>query len=75
MHEATEYLKAERVRLDRFRSEMGFLLGRRRRSDGLSSPGSEPSIYETLIPADSRKACRTGAGATLDTIDRRPLRS
>ena len=73
MHEATEYLKAERVRLDRFRSEMGFLLGRRRRSDG-SSSRSEPSIDEMLIPADPGKPAEL-ARAQLDTMDRRPLRS
>jgi hypothetical protein len=72
MREATEYLKAERVRLDRFRGEMGFL-GNRRRGDGASSR-NEPSIDETLNPADPGKRTEQGR-VQVDTMDRRPLRS
>jgi hypothetical protein len=72
MREATEYLKAERVRLDRFRGEMGFL-GNRRRGDGASSR-SGPPIDETLSPADTGKGVEQGR-VQIDTMDRRPLRS
>jgi hypothetical protein len=72
MREATEYLKAERVRLDRFRGDMGFL-GNRRRGDGASSR-NEPSIDETLSPADPGKRTEQGR-VQVDTMDRRPLRS
>src|SRR5262249_28564494 len=69
--EATEYLKAERARLDRFRGEMTFL-ERRRLADGASTRG-ERSIEEPMIPADPQKPSeqkRVPFGA----IDRRPLR-
>lgn len=53
MREATEYLKAERVRLDRFRGEMGFL-GNRRKGDG-SSSRIEPAVQaETIAPRPLR---------------------
>src|SRR5262249_60526374 len=53
MREAAEFLKTERVRLDRFRGEMSFL-ERRRNVDGV--PGrSEPSIDAAMNPPDSRK--------------------
>ena len=71
MREATEYLKAERVRLDRFRGEMGFL-GNRRKGDGAASR-HESAIDETLTPADPGR--RADQRQVVDTMDRRPLRS
>jgi hypothetical protein len=68
--EATEYLKAERARLDRFRGEMGFL--ERRRIDGASGR-SERSTEDAMISADPRKPSeprRVQFGA----MERRPLR-
>jgi hypothetical protein len=69
--EATEYLKAERARLDRFRGEMSFL-ERRRHADSASTR-SERSIEEAMIPADPQKPAeqkRVHFGGR----DRRPLR-
>jgi hypothetical protein len=70
MREATEYLKTERVRLDRFRGEMGFL-GRRRNGDASgrneSSTGEMSSPADPLRPAEQRRV-------QFDAIDRRPLR-
>jgi hypothetical protein len=67
MREATEYLKAERVRLDRFRGEMGFL-ERRHNGDGASSR-TEPSIEDTTAgPRPDR------ARMPFAAVERRPLR-
>ena len=49
MREATGYLNAERARLDRFRSEMGFL-DRRRNLEGTSGP-PEP-VHEDVMQTD-----------------------
>ena len=50
MRDATEYLKTERVRLDRFRGEMTFL--ERRRNGGGTSNRNETAFDETTRPAD-----------------------
>ncbi len=71
IREATEYLKDERVRLDRFRGEMSFL-ERRRNGDGASSR-IEPSIDETTIPADQGKPAEEKR-VQFGMMDRRPLR-
>lgn len=68
MREATEYLRSERVRLDRFRCEMSFL-ERRRNGDGTSSR-NDSSIEETTDPAKPDELRRAQFGA----MDPRPLR-
>jgi hypothetical protein len=70
MREPNEYLKTERVRLDRFRAEMSFL--GRRLGDGVPSR-SEPSIDQTT-PADPGKPAEEKR-VQLETMGRRPLRS
>jgi hypothetical protein len=71
MREATEYLKTERVRLDRFRGEMSFL-EKRRNGDGASSR-HEASIDETAGPADPDKHAGQKR-VQFGTMDRRPMR-
>jgi hypothetical protein len=51
MREATEYLNAERARLDRFRGETSFL--DQRRSLGATSERLEPSIDEAVSQIDA----------------------
>jgi len=67
--EATEYLKAERARLDRFRGEMSFL-ERRRYGD---SARNERSIEEAMIPADPQRPAEQKR-VQFGGMDRRPLR-
>jgi hypothetical protein len=68
MREATEYLRTERVRLDRFRCEMSFL-ERRRNGDGASSR-HDSSVDETTDPVKLDEPRRVQFGA----MDPRPFR-
>lgn len=71
MREATEYLKTERVRLDRFRGEMSFL-ERRHNGDGASGR-NQRSIDETASPVDPATPAEPKR-AQFGAMDRRPLR-